>query len=85
MKIKVSTYYPTENKKPFSQFNEGDLMATYGIIWKKVGQELREAVDYSGIYRDWKVMNIGKCYETLPEALFYEVKQLNTNKPCKSE
>lgn len=44
MKIKVSTYYPTENKKPFSQFNEGDLMATYGTIWKNVGQELREAV-----------------------------------------
>lgn len=80
MKIKLSTYYPNGNQKPFSQFNEGDLMATYGIIWKKVGQELREAVDYSGIYRDWKVMNIGKCYETSPEALFYEVKQLNENK-----
>ena len=73
MKIKVSKYYPRETKKPFSQFNIGDLMSTYGIVWKKVGQELREAVSYTGIYREWKVMNIGNCYETSPEAIFFEV------------
>lgn len=76
MKLKVSKYYPNGNKKPFSQFNRGDLMATYGIIWKKVGADLREAVGYSGIYREWKVMNIGKCYDTSSEALFYEVEPI---------
>lgn len=70
---KLRKYYPSNQLRRFWQYNKGDLVAGSGLVYKKVGQELREVVGYYGSLYNWKSERQGKVYTTSIEAYFYAV------------